>query len=349
MGPSLALTILGVAVTVVFGVWGIAVAIKYSRSVRITFVFESAIALLSDVTQGIENLEVQFRGFPVSQNIVLIKGGFMNSGRRDITPDLVEKQLSLTLPEGFEWLECRLLDRSADLDFFVQGIESQSVQFGHGLWKTGEYVRLSALAAVPNGLLGKRSAPGDLTKSIFFRNLRVDCRVADLKEVERVDEASLLFDDFSFEALVRDVRSGESVFGFLSHWLMKTIRHPLTLGLAVLFVSSVGLIDTDEFSGLFSHSVSAPLEVSAVRRVEGTAGSRVGQPTVEVGVEELPGSPGLPGAPELCPGPKPAKYMLALNLLMGFILVSIGVRRVVRTRSYRGYFVEYPGRTEHES
>ena len=83
MNASILLTALGLVVAVVLGVWTIVLAVRYSRRVQITFIEESCLSLLADIAQGIEALEVRYQGTPVSRNLVLLRGYFMNTGNQD--------------------------------------------------------------------------------------------------------------------------------------------------------------------------------------------------------------------------------------------------------------------------
>jgi len=104
--PSLEslLTILGIAATLAMGMWGLVLAVRYSRRVQLTYIKESCLSLFADVAQSIDALEVRFRDSPVSANLVLLKGYVFNSGKRDISPLMVEWPLRLTLPDGYCWM-----------------------------------------------------------------------------------------------------------------------------------------------------------------------------------------------------------------------------------------------------
>jgi hypothetical protein len=143
------LAVLGIAVSVAMGAWGLVLAVRYSRRVRLTYAQENCLSLFADVAQGIDALEVRYNGSPVSTNLVLLRGYIMNSGRRDITPAMVERPLRLTLPAGFSWIDFRITDASQNLKSVVATFSASEVVLGLGLFKTGEYLKFDSLATVP--------------------------------------------------------------------------------------------------------------------------------------------------------------------------------------------------------
>jgi hypothetical protein len=184
MNLGVLLTVLAYVVPVVLGVWGIVLAFKYSRRVQITFIEESCLSLFADVAQGIEALEVRYRGTPVSRDLVLLRGYFMNTGKRDITPIMMEKPLRLTLPDEYKWIDCRITATSKDLKASVAGVESDSVEFKLGLFKTNEYFKFDALAAVPAEDAAGDVRPKGSPKPGLRDVLRFDHRVADAGSIQ---------------------------------------------------------------------------------------------------------------------------------------------------------------------
>jgi hypothetical protein len=132
MDMQTALTVAGITATVVFGVWAIVIAIRYNRSVSITYAEDQAIALTDDITQNFPDLRIMFRGQPVSENLVLLKGYFINTGRRDITREMVEEKITLSLPEDFEWVECRVVESSPSLKASVTKINNGGISVDTG-------------------------------------------------------------------------------------------------------------------------------------------------------------------------------------------------------------------------
>src|SRR5262245_50978959 len=103
MDTQTLMAILGIAATVLLGLWAIIITVRYNRNVRITYAYDQAIALTDDITQNFPELGITFREEPVSQNLVLLKGYVINTGKKDISREMVEERITLSLPEGYEW------------------------------------------------------------------------------------------------------------------------------------------------------------------------------------------------------------------------------------------------------
>ena len=83
MGTGIVLAIVGVVLTVVFGVWGI---LLYRRRYpgRITFFVEASVPLFHSIVRNMPKLSVLYEDEPVSEGIVLLKGVLINTGSTDI-------------------------------------------------------------------------------------------------------------------------------------------------------------------------------------------------------------------------------------------------------------------------
>ena len=186
MDTNTVVTTAGIAITVLLGVGAICLTIHYSRKVGIAYVEDTCLALIDDITQGIGDLEIRFRNSPVSQNIVLLKGFIVNSGKRDISKDMVEKPLRLVLPEGFDWIDCQVTDRVKDLEITVAEVTTDRIEFAFGLLKTHEYFRFDALATVPPHENGVSSAPTKPPNMRLREVLQFDYRIADAQDIQRL-------------------------------------------------------------------------------------------------------------------------------------------------------------------
>lgn len=167
---------IGITATVVLGAWALYLAIRYSRRVEITYAHDACISLIDDITQGITQLEIRYQDKSIASNIVLFKGYIINTGKRDIKPEMVEKRLSLVVPDGFEWMDCQIIDKSKDLNISIDELPANSIKFNFGLFKTGEYFKFDALALVPivdENTNHKYLPPNDRLVDVFGFNYRI--------------------------------------------------------------------------------------------------------------------------------------------------------------------------------
>lgn len=183
MDTQTLLAVIGIAATILLGLWAITITVRYNRSVRITYAHDQAIALTDDITQNFPELGIVFRGEPVSQNLVLLKGYLINTGKKDISREMVEERITLELPENYEWVECKVVESSPSLKANAIKCDSMHVAFETGLWKAKEYMKFEALAKVPVVKANLDNPPADRPTLRLRKALSFSHRIADSSRI----------------------------------------------------------------------------------------------------------------------------------------------------------------------
>ncbi len=178
------LAVIGIFATLVLGVWAIVIAVRYSRNVRITYAQDQVIALTDDISQNFADLKIYFRDQPVSDNLVLLKGYLINTGRKDISHEMIEENISLRLPDGFEWVECKVVETSPSLKAKAIMGGKGLISIETGLWKAREYLKFEALAKVPVLKADPDNVPRDNPTRRLAKSLGFSHRIADSRRIE---------------------------------------------------------------------------------------------------------------------------------------------------------------------
>lgn len=171
MDTSTLLAIAGIIITVILGGWSIYLVLRRRYPGRITFIREDSIRLFDSIVRNLSDLNVLYKGKPVSETLVLLKGYFFNTGSKDISLPMVEENLAITLPEEHKWLAAKIVSSSPDVKSSVKISSDTSLMFDFGLFRCNEYIRFEALAEVPTG--------AQLHNSLKFTH-----RIADTKRVD---------------------------------------------------------------------------------------------------------------------------------------------------------------------
>jgi hypothetical protein len=177
---SIFLSVLGVIATLLFGAWSVYLAINSRYPGELTIVREELIDLFDSVVKNISDLQVLYKGRPATPNLVLLRGAIVNTGKRDISPQMVEQPLRGQLPDGYTWLAARVVSSSPNVSANLDvGMDAHNVTFATGLLRRGEFIRFQALAEVPlsttaGASLSKSSAPRE-----FWRVLSFSHRIAE--------------------------------------------------------------------------------------------------------------------------------------------------------------------------
>jgi hypothetical protein len=171
----------------IISAWGIYLVLKYRYFLgQISFVKEHTIALFDTIVKNLPDLAVLYKDKPVTPNLVLIRGALLNSGKKDISPAMVEKPITIKLPNGYRWIESKLISASENLKAAINMVDTQSLILETGLFKPNEYVRFEALLEAPieNGNINRSSKEliqGKVDKAIEFSH-----RIADLRKINKM-------------------------------------------------------------------------------------------------------------------------------------------------------------------
>lgn len=177
------LAVAGITATIILGIWAIVITVRHNRGVQITYAHDQAIALTDDITQNFPDLKVLFRDQPVSENLVLLKGYFINTGKKDISREMTEQQITLKLPSEFEWVESKVVECSPTLKATARVNGKTEISFETGLWKIREYFKFEALAKVPVVKADPDNLPKEYPTRRLVQAVTFSHRIADSKVI----------------------------------------------------------------------------------------------------------------------------------------------------------------------
>jgi hypothetical protein len=172
-------SIVGVSVSAIFGVVGIYLTVKSRYSGKITFVNEQTIELFDAIGNSLDKLAVTYNESEVNENLVLLNGAFINSGKFDITPDMVEQPITIKLPDGYKWLTGRVID--SNIKASLAQDNENTISISTGLFRCGEYVRFHALAQLPE------TDEDDSNSKRFKKALSFEHRIVNTKNIDETE------------------------------------------------------------------------------------------------------------------------------------------------------------------
>src|ERR1035438_8018166 len=147
-------TIAGIVATVVFGIWAVVLAKSRKYPGEITFFRERPIRLLDDVIGNLPQITVSYKGQPAAMNLTLLKGFLLNTGRKDISKDMIEQPLTIRLQEDCRWLEVSAKG-SWDNAEHATIIDPRTVAFPWTMLRCNEYLKVEALIEIGRGNVGR--------------------------------------------------------------------------------------------------------------------------------------------------------------------------------------------------
>ncbi len=187
MGVSGVLAFVGILVSLIFGAWGVSLMLRRRYPGQITFVREQTIALFDAIVKNLPELAVLYMEVPVSPNVVLIRGSFVNTGTKDISPSMIEGPLTLSLPAGSKWLSASVIATSPDVRASLDVQNLNAAVLTSGLLRCKEFIRFQALAemALPEATPG-RSVAGSLEERLEG-SLSFEHRIEDTRPVRSLE------------------------------------------------------------------------------------------------------------------------------------------------------------------
>lgn len=178
MSLSDTLSIVGLIISALFGVWGIYLALRRAKyPASLTFVREQSVALLDDFAAKLPNLAVLYKDTPINKSVVLISGYLVNDGNVDITPEMTEMPLTCSLPGTCSWLEFKVTSTATALQVHSTLVSSTDVHIGLGLFRRDESFSFQALALLDDEHAKKKP-------TTFADNLKWSHRIASLGAVK---------------------------------------------------------------------------------------------------------------------------------------------------------------------
>jgi hypothetical protein len=170
------ITVTGVISSLVFGVMGIYFAVRKQKYPgEITFIKENTVSLFDEIVEHVENLQIIYKNQPIQRNLVLLTGHLLNTGSIDITQEKVKENLMAILPEGYKWLESRIIATSSGIEAHLSIPQENELCFNLGLFRRDETISFQALAQIPP------SESEEEIADIFDKVLRWQHRIAETK------------------------------------------------------------------------------------------------------------------------------------------------------------------------
>lgn len=165
MDTSLLLTIIGLAATFIFGFLSIDLFKRKRYPGKVTFVKQYYISLFDNIVKNFNEISILFENIPIKENLIYVKGCFINDGDIDIEGGKIEKPISVTLPKDFKWVSCKITNSSKDLTCNYSIRDNQNLEFDFGLFRRNEFYQIEALIEATHGKAEQASIFDDLVFS----------------------------------------------------------------------------------------------------------------------------------------------------------------------------------------
>lgn len=176
------LAVLGVIITFILGYLGIRYTLKYRKNTEIIFINHTSISLFKTIVKNLEEIEINFKGNKINENLILLKCSFFNSGNHDIDKSIIHKPLEVELPKNSVWISHKIIDYSEGLTV-TSYIKENKLILEWDLMKQGEYFTLDSL--IEYKTTESEDNTNDIEKSLI-NNIKFSHRMTDLKNIKNM-------------------------------------------------------------------------------------------------------------------------------------------------------------------
>ena len=180
------LGITGVVSTLYLGFLGLKYTLKYRKKTEIIFLKHTSISLFKTIVKNLEDIEINFQGKKIDENLILFKGTFFNNGNIDIEKSIIHKPLEIELPQNYTWVMNKLIDSSDGLEVNTT-IRNNKLIFEWDLLKEGEYFTFDSLVEYKSD--NDAIDISDIGKKLL-KDIKISHRITDLKNIIKENSVS---------------------------------------------------------------------------------------------------------------------------------------------------------------
>lgn len=176
MDTSLVWTIVGVVLTIAFGILGVILVKQKKYPGKISLVKHSTISLFNNIARNFEEISIKYKEDMIKENIVYVKCYFINDGNLDLEGNSIEKPITLSLDENLKWVKAVITAKSLDLN--IQNSinnDSHDLEFRFGLFRVKEFFQFEALVEIQNA---------DIKSDEIFESIDVSHRISNTQKIE---------------------------------------------------------------------------------------------------------------------------------------------------------------------
>ncbi len=141
------LMLLGIIITVIFGVIGVIYAYRIRNIPKITFLEQDFFSLFKSIIKNMDGINITFENIQINPSLLMLKASFINNGTVDIDSSIVHEPLKIKLPENCKWKRIKItkISPNVNVNFKMSGVVTE---FDWDLLKKGEYFSFDALIEV---------------------------------------------------------------------------------------------------------------------------------------------------------------------------------------------------------
>jgi len=187
------LGIIGILLTLTFGIYSIWSYIKTNKPVRLEFQNKGCNSLFRDDVKRL-NIDITYNKKSLSNNLILLKAKLLNNGKLDIDKARIHSPLKIIASENYDWLETNIKYQPESAVTNIKILNTKEIQIDWDLLKKNEFINIEALCEFTD--FNKTEDENLVTN--FYNNLKFDYRITDLDNIQKnnQDSSSIFYKKF---------------------------------------------------------------------------------------------------------------------------------------------------------
>ena len=141
--------IAGFLATIVFGWLSIGLYNRKKYPGKISYVKLAVVNLLNDIANNFKDIKLLHDNHPIKNNLVYLKGAFINNGDIDIKTSIGENSITLSLPSDYKWVDFTITSHSDDLDCKISQMPENKKKISFDIFKKDEFIIFEGLIDAP--------------------------------------------------------------------------------------------------------------------------------------------------------------------------------------------------------
>jgi len=147
--------IAGLLATIIFGWLSIGLYNRKKYPGKISYVKLAVVNLLNDIANNFKDIRLLHNNHPIKNNLVYLKGAFINNGDIDIKTLIGENSITLSLPTDYKWMDFTITSHSDDLDCRISQTTENKEKISFDIFKKDEFIIFEGLIDAPQKIESK--------------------------------------------------------------------------------------------------------------------------------------------------------------------------------------------------
>lgn len=177
MNFNLTVISLSIFFVILFAILIIILLIRWRYPGKLIYMGEEVINLFDSIVKDINNLKISYNNKLIKENMYLIRGFLFNTGKKDISKEMIEKKINIKLPKGNIWHDARVISSSEDLSSNLEVLNNKII-FNLGQFRINEFIYFEAIAETSD-------------KKLFNNKMNFEHRIVDIGKIKQFQIISI--------------------------------------------------------------------------------------------------------------------------------------------------------------